>query len=107
MYCLPMADDFWNFQAPRVLRSSKRLHRFSMNTAKATPPEPDKKPAQSEAAPVLDTSRMSAGQRAALELTEAARETGSDRSSFAGGLFMGRIDLHHLYPFPEQTVEDR
>ena len=50
---------------------------------------------------------MSAGQRAALELTEAARETGSDRSSFAGGLFMGRIDLHHLYPFPEQTVEDR
>ncbi|PYI81572.1 MAG: hypothetical protein DME26_19750, partial [Verrucomicrobia bacterium] len=49
MYCLPMADDFWNFQAPRVLRSSKRLHRFTMNTAKATPPEPDKKPAQSEA----------------------------------------------------------
>ena len=79
----------------------------SSNTAKPAPPEPEKNPTQGEASSLLDTSQMSAGQRAALELTEAARETGSDRSSFAGGLFMGRIDLHHLYPFPEQTVEDR
>ena len=37
----------------------------------------------------IDTSKMSAGQREALELTEAARSSDADRS-FAGALFMGR-----------------
>ncbi len=59
-----------------------------------------------EARPLIDTSKMSAGQRAALELTEAARESGRKRT-FAGGLFMGEFDLAQVSPFPIQSVEDR
>jgi alkylation response protein AidB-like acyl-CoA dehydrogenase len=58
-----------------------------------------------EQASVIDTSKMSAGQRAALELTEAAREGGT--GSFASGLFMGRYAWDKLLPFPEQNPEDR
>ena len=49
-----------------------------------TPPE--------EQRPLIDTSKMSAGQRAAMELTEAARESGHART-FAGGMFMGEFNL--------------
>src|SRR4051794_23194621 len=58
-----------------------------------------------EQAALIDTSKMNAGQRAALEMTEAARETGD--GSFASGLFMGRFDAAKLLPFPEQSPEDR
>ena len=54
---------------------------------------------------LIDTSKMSEGQRAALELTEAARET--TQVSFGGGLFMGKLDLASVLPFPEQSAEDR
>ena len=63
-----------------------------------TPPE--------EPRPLIDTSKMSAGQRAALELTEAARESARPQT-FAGGLFMGEFDLAQVSPFPIQSVEDR
>jgi alkylation response protein AidB-like acyl-CoA dehydrogenase len=63
-----------------------------------TPPE--------EPRPLIDTSKMSTGQRAALELTEAARES-SRQQSFAGGLFMGEFDLAKVSPFPVQSPEDR
>ncbi len=53
----------------------------------------------------IDTSKMSAGQREALELTEAARGNDEDRS-FAGGLFMGRCAWDQVYPFPEQSPAD-
>src|SRR3954466_7679977 len=56
---------------------------------------------------LIDTSKMSAGQRAALEMTEAARETPSERGSLGSELFMGRLALNRLFPFPEQGVEDR
>lgn len=56
--------------------------------------------------PAIDTSKMSAGQRAAMELTEAAREQTS-RSGLVADLFMGRFDAGRLLPFPEQTTEDR
>ncbi|HEY5704740.1 MAG TPA: acyl-CoA dehydrogenase family protein [Terrimicrobiaceae bacterium] len=56
---------------------------------------------------VIDTSRMSEGERAALEVTEAAREAASMERTFAGGLFLGRYDLSQITPFPEQTLEDR
>ena len=56
---------------------------------------------------VIDTSRMSEGERAALEVTEAAREAASMERTFAGGLFLGRHDLSQITPFPEQTIEDR
>ncbi|MEO6787906.1 MAG: acyl-CoA dehydrogenase family protein, partial [Chthoniobacteraceae bacterium] len=57
------------------------------------------------AASVIDTSKMSPEQRAALELTEAAREV--TRETFAGGLFLGRLNLAALHPFPQQSHEDR
>jgi alkylation response protein AidB-like acyl-CoA dehydrogenase len=57
--------------------------------------------------PLIDTSKMSAGQRAALELTESARELASDRGSFGSELFMGRLALDRLFPFPTQSAEDR
>ena len=43
--------------------------------------------------------RCRAGQRAALELTEAAREDARGRG-FVSGLFMGRFDFDALHPFP-------
>jgi 3-hydroxyacyl-CoA dehydrogenase/alkylation response protein AidB-like acyl-CoA dehydrogenase/enoyl-CoA hydratase/carnithine racemase len=57
-----------------------------------------------EARSLIDTSKMSAGQRAALELTEAAREA-TQKSSFVSGLFMGSFAPPHT--FPVQSAEDR
>lgn len=54
--------------------------------------------------PIIDTSKMSPEQRAALEMTEAARE--ATGRSFAGGLFMGQFDFQALYPYPVQRTED-
>lgn len=60
-----------------------------------------------EQAPLIDTSKMSAGQRAALELTEAARDATTERGGFVSRLFMGDLDLASLHPFPQQSPEDR
>jgi alkylation response protein AidB-like acyl-CoA dehydrogenase len=60
---------------------------------------------ETEAA-AIDTSKMSAGQRAAMEMTEAAREQ-SDANSFVADLFMGRANFGKLTPFPDQTHEER
>ena len=68
--------------------------------------EPPEKPDSDESAPVMDTSKMSAGQRAALELTEAAREAAGERT-FAAGLFMGEFNLAGIHPFPKQSADDR
>ena len=69
--------------------------------------------------PAIDTSRMNAGQRAALEMTEAARETGfasssskskssrDRRAGFASTLFLGRPDFGTLAPFPVQAEAER
>lgn len=54
----------------------------------------------------IDTSKMSAGQRAAIELTEAAR-TAPPGKTFAAGLFMGEFNLSEISPFPIQTDDDR
>ena len=53
---------------------------------------------------VIDTSKMSIGQRAALETAEAARESVRVRG-FAASLFNGRPDWAALLPFPLPTVE--
>src|SRR6202171_3360722 len=58
-------------------------------------------------ASVIDTSRMSKGQREALELAESSRDPLDDRGSFASNLFIGRYDFGRIYPFPEQSAEDR
>ncbi|MFV1994732.1 MAG: acyl-CoA dehydrogenase family protein [Verrucomicrobiales bacterium] len=56
---------------------------------------------------VIDTSNMTAAERAALELTEAARETTLGRRTLAGSLFLGKPDLALIDPFPAQSLEDR
>ncbi len=74
-----------------------------MSTTPAMPEEPK----TGDNAPLIDTSKMSEGQRAALELTEAARDEAAAKPSLASGLFMGRFDLDAVFPFPEQKAEDR
>src|SRR5438270_13417407 len=59
------------------------------------------------AAPVIDTSKMSKGQREALELAEASRDPLDERGSFASNLFIGRYDYARIFPYPAQTEEDR
>jgi len=62
---------------------------------------------QKQAASVIDTSKMSKGKREALELAEASRDPLDERGSFASNLFIGRYDFNRIYPWPEQSVEDR
>src|SRR5881398_3451184 len=69
--------------------------------------ETSAKPEKPIAAAVIDTSKMSKGQREALELAEAARDPLEDRGSFASNLFIGRYDFGRIYPYPAQSVEDR
>ncbi len=59
------------------------------------------------AASVIDTSKMSAGKAAALELAEASRDPLDERGSFASNLFIGRYDFDRIFPWPEQSAEDR
>lgn len=56
---------------------------------------------------VIDTSKMNAGERAALEMAEAARDETSKKLSFAASFFMGAPDFERLLPFPTQSAEDR
>src|SRR6202171_1887354 len=62
---------------------------------------------QKSTASVIDTSKMSEGKRAALELAEASRDPLDDRGSFASNLFIGRYDFDRIYPWPAQSAEDR
>ncbi len=75
----------------------------AMNSPLIEPPE---KPVAAEPRPLIDTSKMSAGQRAALELTEAAREI-TNEHTFAAGLFMGEFNAATLNRFTSQSVEDK
>src|SRR5205814_946156 len=65
------------------------------------------KSAKPATASVIDTSKMSEGKRAALELAEASRDPLDDRGSFASNLFIGRYDFNRIYPWPAQSAEDR
>ena len=76
------------------------------NQSPAAPPTAEPRSTPSDEAPeLIDTSKMSSGQRAALELTEAARENAA--GSFASRMFMGKLDLSGISPFPDQSAEDR
>src|SRR5437879_13243072 len=59
------------------------------------------------AASVIDTSRMSKGQREALELAEASRDPLDDRGSFASNLFICRYEFGRIQPFRKQSANDR
>ncbi len=62
-----------------------------------------------EAAPasVIDTSKMSEGKRAALDLAESSRDPLDERGSFASNLFVGRYDFDRIYKWPEQSESDQ
>ncbi len=55
---------------------------------------------------IIDTTKMSAGQRAALELAESSRDS-RELSGFAASLFDGSPDFRAIFPFPVQNAEDR
>src|SRR2546421_9282066 len=69
--------------------------------------ETSAKPEKSAPASVIDTSKMSKGKREALELAEASRDPLDERGSFASNLFIGRYDFDRIFPWPEQSAEDR
>ncbi len=69
--------------------------------------ETSAKPEKPLASSVIDTSKMSKGQREALELAEASRDPLDDRGSFASNLFIGRYDFDRIYPYPAQSEQDR
>ncbi|MDO8541887.1 MAG: acyl-CoA dehydrogenase family protein [Opitutaceae bacterium] len=54
---------------------------------------------------VIDMSRMNEGQRAALQVTEAARESHDD-PSFVAQLFMGRFRIDKLHPLTDLEPEE-
>src|SRR5216110_1596250 len=60
-----------------------------------------------KAAPIIDTSKMSAGKAAALELAEASRDPLDERGSFASNLFIGKFGFERIFPYPAQSEEDR
>jgi alkylation response protein AidB-like acyl-CoA dehydrogenase len=55
----------------------------------------------------IDTSKMSEGKRAALELAESARTPAGEMPSFAGPLFFGTYRWPLIGPFPEEAAESR
>ena len=56
---------------------------------------------------MIDTSKMSAGKAAALELAESSRDPLDERGSFASNLFIGKFAFDRIFPWPEQSAEDR
>lgn len=46
-------------------------------------------------------------ERRALEVTEEAREEEWNNPSFVGDLFMGKLNMDAIMPFPEQSEEDK
>ncbi len=56
---------------------------------------------------LIDTSKMSEGKRAAMEVAEGARETAWDRPGFAHELFMGHFNPELMTPFPVQPNESK
>ncbi len=74
-----------------------------MSSIPETPPLKNK---PDDGKSVIDMSKMSEGQRAALQVTEAARESHDDLS-FVANLFMGRWTLGKLYPVTEIDAEEK
>lgn len=72
-----------------------------MSTATQEPRAPPE-----ETKSVIDMSKMNAGQRAALQVTEAARESHED-PSFVAHLFMGRWQPEKLYPVTDVDANEK
>lgn len=56
---------------------------------------------------IIDTSNMSEGKRAALEVAEASRQSQWKFPSFGSEMFMGNFRPELLHPFPVQPPEDK
>ncbi len=54
----------------------------------------------------IDTSRMSAAQRAAVEATEGARDPVPAREGFVAGVFLGDFRLDRIHPLPPPPGDD-
>lgn len=76
------------------------------NRIPTTPQTPPAAPPGGEPDLVIDTSKMSADKRAAMEVAEGARDR-SGNEGFAAQLFLGRFAHELLAEFPEQSPEDR
>src|SRR3954462_10744944 len=74
-----------------------------MPTAAEVPPP--KTPAE-DGRSVIDMSKMNEGQRAALQVTEAARESHDDLS-FVAHLFMGRWKPEKLFPVGDVNADEK
>src|SRR5437762_2914544 len=85
---------------------------FHMKTPLEAPPEQVKAETgvkeipKTGSAPIIDTSKMSAGKAAALELAEASRDPLDERGSFASNLFIGKFGFERIFPYPAQSEED-
>jgi alkylation response protein AidB-like acyl-CoA dehydrogenase len=73
-----------------------------MSSAPVQPPRPSAEEPRS----VIDMSKMNEGQRAALQVTEAARETVDDLS-FVAHLFMGRWRPGKIHPVTEVDAAEK
>src|SRR4029078_8478949 len=47
------------------------------------------------------------GEKEAMEVAEASRETEWEKPSFVGDLFLGKLNLDLIHPFPEQPDADK
>lgn len=56
---------------------------------------------------LVDTSQMSKGAIAAMEIAEQNRQEEWSNRSFVAQLFMGNCDMGMVFPFPEQSVEEK
>ncbi len=66
----------------------------------------DDKAKMQENKEVIDTTGMSEGKAAALQMAEAARQQSWSKASFSKDLFMGDVDMGLIHPFPLQPQED-
>ncbi len=71
-----------------------------------TAQKPTETAATDEGRSVIDMSKMNEGQRAALQVTEAARDS-HDELSFVAHLFMGRFRPEKLYPLTDVDAEEK
>jgi alkylation response protein AidB-like acyl-CoA dehydrogenase len=71
------------------------------------PPSDAQKHAAEEGELIMDTSKMNADKRAAMEVAESAREQQWTTPSFAQQLFMGTFDTSFMRDFPVQTAEEK
>ena len=99
-------------RAADVLSRLRRASPYQNLNMKSPLEAPEKQIAEETSAKpapasVIDTSKMSAGKAAALDLAESSRDPLDERGSFASNLFIGRYDFDRIFPFPEQSAEDR